>query len=920
MRDGHRRFLALLAAVGLGLLPAHAAPTPAKTPADPSAPQAPEPMELPDLADSVKATIDAEFLRPDERKDLRIRHGQAGPDDLDTPARQARWALLVGDFAHPSLRDASVPALDRADAALQRGELAEALALAGDDRSMRAVRIRVSALDQSGRFTDALAAAVPALNAIAPGSPDRPRESAALVDAVQAVAIVARLRPPAGRPGDEHRQLMSALKTARESLDRLDPLVALAEARLLYDKDNPQDAQKALETALSLNPRLAEAWLLLGQMTVSAFDLGSAERVALRLVDLGGPASPLAAQVRARAMLRQNDPELARQALAPALEAFPNRLDLLAFDAAVTALSFDESATNQRLEAIDRLAPGSPRGYYEAGRALSEARQYAWAARLLNTALERAPHWSAPAIDLGLLYVQSAEDERAVDVLQRAAASDPFNIRAANSLTLVREMLTYERIETDHFIIRFQPGLDRILASEMPPVLERLHAAVTGDTNGGLRHVPANKTFIDLMPDHRWFAVRIAGMPRIHTIAASTGPIIAMETPREGRAHTGTYDWPRVLQHEYTHTVGLSRTRNRIPHWFTEAQAVYLEHGPRDYQTAQMLARALTQDDLFDFVKINIAFVRPERPQDRAQAYAQGHWMYEYLVETFGEEAPLKLMDAYAAAVREEQAYQRVLGIGREEFFSRFRLWASEQVTSWGLLPPAGVPTIEELLEKFPPSPPADAAPADPADAMGEALPEGLKQLVRPRPRPPEPDDAWVAARLADYPDHADVLELAVSKALAANNGSPTLAMVPLIERYAKARPVDPMPHRHLARLYLALAEGGGDASGKGPADAIPHLEFLDAREDKKPTFAAQLAAIYAQRGDLDKAWAKAQRAVSIAPFEARHRELAAGIALQRSQPADARRQIEALVLLEPDQDLHKQRLEAVKKLMNPGE
>jgi tetratricopeptide (TPR) repeat protein len=888
MLNRTRVMLAGLLVVALLAAALRAAPT------RPEEPLGPTPMELPDLSASVRTELDAEFLKPDERRDLRVRHGQATSEDLDTPARRARWALLSGRFDDPALRDEAAPALDRAEGLLNAGDIDAALKLIEGDNSLRAVRLRVTGLDLLNRSEEALKAAVPALNAVSPGAGQQPRTAAELVEAVRAAAIVTRLRPPGARPGDEHRRLLSALRTARESFDRLDPQVYLAEARLLYEKDSPQDAHTALETALSLNPRLAEGWALLGQMAVNAFDLGSAERIALRLADLGGEASPLAAQVRARAMLRQNDPALAAEGLAPALAAFPKRLDLLDLSAAVTALSFDETATKAALEAYDRLSPGSPRAYFEAGRALGESRQYATSAALLREAMQRAPHWTAPMIELGLLSVQAADDETALEVLQRAAAMDPFNLRAGNSLTLVREMIGYERVETDHFVIRFQPGLDRILAKEMVPVLEQIHAAVTGRERGGLRHEPAAKTFIDLMPNHRWFAVRIAGMPRIHTIAASTGPIIAMETPREGAAHTGTYDWPRVLLHEYVHTVGLSRTKNRIPHWFTEAQAVYLEHGARDYPTAQMLARALIEDELFDFVEINLAFVRPKRPQDRAQAYAQGHWMYEYLVGRFGDEAPLKLMDAYAAGVREEEAYQTVLGVSRAEFFEAFRVWAREQVVAWGLLPRAGMPTMEELLAKKP---------------AAEGGDEGAT--------PAEPDAAWVDEQLKLHPGHPDLLELRATLALAKNNGEPTAEMVPLLEEYAAARPVDPMPHRVLARLYLGMggdAGAGDEAGGAGVRRAVPHLEFLDAREDKKPTFAAQLAAIYAQMGELDKAGAKAERAVRIAPFDARQRELAAGIALQRGETSEAQRHIEAMVLIEPEQPLHRERLEAVKR------
>ena len=39
----------------------------------------------------------------------------------------------------------------------------------------------------------------------------------------------------------------------------------------------------------------------------------------------------------------------------------------------------------------------------------------------------------------------------------------------------------------------------------------------------------------------------------------------------------GTFNWAQVLRHEYTHTVTLGATDNRIAHWMTEGLAVLEE-------------------------------------------------------------------------------------------------------------------------------------------------------------------------------------------------------------------------------------------------------------------------------------------------------------------------------------------------------
>ena len=245
-----------------------------------------------------------------------------------------------------------------------------------------------------------------------------------------------------------------------------------------------------------------------------------------------------------------------------------------------------------------------------------------------------------------------------------------------------------------------------------------------------LGHEPSRRTRIELMPDHEWFGVRLTGLPAIHTIAACTGPVIAMEVPREGsrKKHLGLFDWLDVVRHGYVHTVTLSQTRNRIPHWMTEAIAVDLQHKRRDYKDCQMLAAALEGGTLFDFDSILLAFVRPAKPTDRAQAYAQGHWWVEFIRETWGDEALRRMLALYAEGSTESQVLAQVLEVSKEEFLQRFTPWARAQVKAWGL------------------------APEPPADAL----------LGKDRVEPVS--DKELELLLRTHPDHPDLLELAVRR------------------------------------------------------------------------------------------------------------------------------------------------------------
>lgn len=823
-----------------------------------------------ELAEPARRAIDAGYLTDEERKDLRVFHGVWEPGDLDTPARRAAVALNAWAFDDESLRDPSVSAETRAEALALAGEVEGALRVLDGVRSLHADRIRAEALETIGSLEDADRAIEPA---VAQLLARELQDAAALNEGVRSLMVRSRLR---GQPARDYQTMLDLLATARERYDRLHWPVLLTEARLLLDKDNMPEALAVLQQALQLNPRCAEAWYELGLTSVARFDFDGARSAASALRAIR-PAHPLADLLLAESAMIQNDPDLALQLLDGVLSRYPKQRTALALRCAAIALTYDEDALTQALARHDELSPGSARAHYEVGRFLSFDRQYDAAAAALNEAISRQPKWPAPRIELGLLELQSGRDALALSALRDVRELDRYNKRVANSLFLLEELMSgYKQVETEHFIIRYSPATeDRVFVDMMPQTLERIHATVAGRFG----HEPERKTIIEVMPNHQWFGVRIGGMPFIHTIAACTGPVIAMEVPRQGprQLHLGPFDWPRVLQHEYTHTITLSQTRNRIPHWLTEAAAVSMEFAPRRWETVLLLVDAWRKQELFDLDAINWAFVRPKRPTDRALAYAQGHWMVEFMNERFGEDALVRLMGRYFDGEREEAAIPNALGVTREQFHTDFLTWAGEQVKAWGFDPQPG---LASLLE---------AAGIDPAASRpGEPIPGVTDVMI----------EQW----LAEHPEHPDVLRLAIERTLARMD-EPGLMLIPLLEQYAKARPSDPMPHRVMARIWQ---------QSDTPERAIPHLEELDVREEYTNIYAVALAEMYRGQGDLDRALEKITRAVNINPYHAPIRETAAAIALQKGDLPLARRHIVALTILEPGRPQHQRRLETI--------
>jgi tetratricopeptide (TPR) repeat protein len=837
----------------------------------------------------VQRLLDDPLTGDREKQRLRVFHGQwQGLGELP-PRLAAQRALQRYELDSDILRHDEVPARLKARAALRRGAPKRALDLLNGATSPRDRWLRARAHQQLGQRGQAVKVLTPLRDTLLA---HKIKTAPALTAGAQGLALLARLE---GRPAADYHLVMRLLGKAHQQLDPLYWPAHLAEAELLLAKDNRREAMKAIKAALKLNPKCSRAWFLLGKMAAAHFNFEGAEKASTQLKKINDQ-HPLAARVEARMALTQRKPDRARAALAPALERWPEHRAAVALKAAVEGLAYDQPAMQRAFDRFEALAPGSALAHVTAGSFLSTARQYDIAERVLREAVSRAPNWPRPRIELGLLLMQMGKLEGARSALQRATNLDPFQVQANNQLKLAKELLAYETVETEHFIIRYKDGPDAVLARDMPEQLERMYDEVTA----ALKHEPKRKTQIDLMPSDRHFAVRITGMPDIWTIAAATGPVVGLTPPKSGRHQRGAFNWANVLRHEFVHTVTLDRTANRLPHWFTEGVAVSLETTGRSYSDCKLLASTLQNNDLFALDEINWGFIRPKTPRDRPLAYAQSAWIIEYLTETHGAESVLELMRLYNEGLGNIAAMKEVTGSDVDVFFSRFKQWAHQQVRVWGLherkaqhsLRPAGdgyYQPIARLLDRW----------AREARLSPDALKQRAQRLMARLGT--EPMQAADAEAADTQPQHAALKHITVTPAQARA----------AVRRYALARPVDPWADRALARLALA---------GDNPESAIGPLQRLNKRANRTGGWAYQLAKLHRAAGRFGGALLAIEAALDREPYNARYRELAATIALQHSDPRRALHHLKAMPALEPKAAIHHIRLAALHARLNQSE
>jgi predicted Zn-dependent protease len=590
---------------------------------------------------------------------------------------------------------------------------------------------------------------------------------------------------------DLHQTILDFFVKSYDVIDRAYWPAHVASARYYLSHDDSANAQQELQAALRQNPNSIDALDLMGEIAVSHFDFNTADAV-VDAIRAENPQSIVAELVETRNLLRQREPKEAAIVIKRVLARQPDLIEARGLLAATEALQLHDEATKKLLADVDRIAPTDAGAYLEVAEQLAAMRQYPRAAAIYQIAITRAPWWSNARNGLGLLYTQSGDEDMARVTLDAAHKIDPFDVETTNYLRLLDDMKAFAHKESAHFIVVYDAKKDPMIGEYFNDYMESVYAEVTSE----YRTEPAQKTIIEVFPTHDAFSVRTTGSPWIGTVGASTGRVIALVTPRSGENTQGAFNWAQVLRHEFTHTVTLAATDNRISHWMTEGLAVYEEHSGLQWAWVPMMYHAVTKNELFDMDELTWMFVRPKKPSDRQMAYAESYWVCTYIENKYGHEAILKMLAEFKKGGLQEDVFPKILGRTQDEFFSDFKAWCAKQVAGWGY-DKASQATYDQLVDE------------------GETL-IGSK----------------------DYVGAAAVWE-----------------------QIAKLRPMDEMPHKKLAGLYLS-------PQVNQPAKAIEHLKVLHLLDVRNNRYAKRVSRLYGDIGDYHNAEAWGLQAVYIDPYD----------------------------------------------------
>lgn len=652
-------------------------------------------------------------------------------------------------------------------------------------------------------------------------------------------------------------------------------LRALAEAKL-YFRDT-EAAEKLLTEALEINPvdqqtlalvatlrMLQDGWPDVARLKVLLDNLDRIVTLKPEDLPVGRALLPVLDQVRDG----KKSPK--GEATSPKDETADER----------TGKSAHPTKLSRFEQIVVEVATRNPKpGYFltALGEQVDRFRQHALAEPLFKQAIVLMPQLSQPKTALGQVYMQTGRIEDAKRVFDDAFKSDPYHVRVSNMRKVLKVLDDYNTVTTEHFVIRADAKLDKLLARYMAEYLEEVYPELTALFG----FEPESRTQIEIYNEakglngHQWFSARMVGLPWVQTIGASTGSIIAMTSP-SGMDHP--LNWARVMKHEFVHVLTLQQTNFNIPHWYTEALAVRSEGYPRPVEWNKLLLDRVPKGELKNLDNLSMGFIRAGNQENWNFAYCQSVLYAEYMVERFGEPSLAKLLDAYRRNRTTDQAVPEVFGVDKTDFEKGYREFLDKLVA--GLRQTESEPEIKpsqiekvyeknkddpkaaadyarlllfvrerdkarkiatEVLKRDPTQPVAalvvgalllrDDKPDEAAKVMEPALNKEhpnrhlLELFLRVRLKQKLPDEAFALCELGQqhFPDNSDWWKgTAAAAKLTGNKARRREALEKLV--YLEAD--DPAPRKALSEM--ALAEVNFDESFKY-AKLTLHIDVLDA-------------------------------------------------------------------------------------------
>ena len=261
-----------------------------------------------------------------------------------------------------------------------------------------------------------------------------------------------------------------------------------------------------------------------------------------------------------------------------------------------------------------------------------------------------------------------AEAVKLLDAVAKKGRRDEANWLVKLIRNTAKVTQHFKEKKGEHFIVRYEPGPDELLADWTLETLEAQRAALVAD----LGYAPPEVVPVEIYATGDKFAtvttLTRAEIETTGTIALCKFNRLMITTP--GALSNG-YPWRDTLAHEYTHYVVARMTGNKVPIWLHEGLAKYLEvrwrkstGGERSPTTDTVLAEAMQRQYFVPFQKMHPSIAKLPSAFDATLAFAEVETTIGYLVDTHGQDALRKLLTGLRDGKAMDVALLDAYGVG----------------------------------------------------------------------------------------------------------------------------------------------------------------------------------------------------------------------------------------------------------------
>lgn len=236
---------------------------------------------------------------------------------------------------------------------------------------------------------------------------------------------------------------------------------------------------------------------------------------------------------------------------------------------------------------------------------------------------------------------------------------DQYNVVAHNLVTLRDRLSQFRTLSVDGFVVRMDAREADLYGQQVLELLRQAKSTLVEKYQATL----AEPIIIEIFPKQQDFAIRTFGLPGGEGfLGVCFGRVITMNSP--AALGSTRVSWQSVLWHEFCHVVTLQKTQNKMPRWLSEGISVWEERAA-DVSWGQSLdpqfREMLLGSDLVPISQLSGAFLKPASPMHLQFAYYQSSLAVQFLVERYGQDQLIRLLDDLATGVPINEALSKTM-------------------------------------------------------------------------------------------------------------------------------------------------------------------------------------------------------------------------------------------------------------------